>query len=311
MITYCRCPHAAAKPGEGRGLRPRVGATSSGHRHHETDGTPPASADALGTLCAGLAVTISAASAGAQAPGPQPALSGDEARRVQALTKAIDELERQGKYAEAVAPAREVFAIRRRVRGEAHWETISARFVEQKETRMAGLPAGEQSALAATLAQYDEASKLYMQGRYADSEKILGAILDVCHRTLGEDHPDTATARESLAACLVGRGRSADAEPIVQQALASRLRTLGGGHPETANTYNTLAVTLDARARYEESEPMHRQALAIRRDALGEDHPDTANSYHNLGAQPGIPRAIRRGRALPPQGAGDPPPRAG
>ena len=59
---------------------------------------------------------------------------------------------------------------------------------------MAGLPAGEQSELACGLAQYDEASKLYRPGRYADSEKLLRAILDVCRRTLGEDHPDTATA---------------------------------------------------------------------------------------------------------------------
>ena len=254
----------------------------------------------LGEYCASLALTVSAASAMAQAPGPRPAadaamgaavppsrlrvLSGDEAERVRAMAKTIEGLESQGRYDEAVAPAREVLAIRRRVQGEGHWETIGARFVEQKETRMADRPAEERAALGATLAQYEEASRLYMQGRYADSEKMLRAILDVSRRALGEDHPDTATCHESLAACLIGRGRSAEAEPILRRALAIRLRTMGDAHPETANTCNALAVALDRRARFDESEPLHRQALSIRRDALGEDHPDTANSYHNLGA---------------------------
>jgi CHAT domain-containing protein/tetratricopeptide (TPR) repeat protein len=257
----------------------------------------------LGTFCASLAVTVSAATALAQAPGAWPAadaarpapeaaeppprlrvLTGDEARQVEALAKTIDKLEREGRYAEAVVPAREVLAIRRRVQGEGHWEAISARFVEQKETRMAGQPAVERGALGATIAQYEEASKLYVQGRYADCEKVLRTIVDVSRRNLGEDHPDTATCDESLAACLIGRGRTAEAEPILRQALAIRLRTVGEGHPETAFTCNNLGVALDARARYDESEPMHRRALAIRREALGEDHPDTATSYHNLGA---------------------------
>ena len=78
-------------------------------------------------LAVGFLSMVATAAALAQAPpnegasGSKPpwqrVLQGDDANRVEALGKTISELEQKGQFAEAVAPAREVLAIRRRVQG--------------------------------------------------------------------------------------------------------------------------------------------------------------------------------------------------
>ena len=93
----------------------------------------------LRVLGASLVLAVSAATVLAQDPtanAPQPppwqrVLKGDEAKRVEALEKSIQDLEKKGQFAEAIAPAREVLAIRGRVQGEDHWETVNARIKEQ------------------------------------------------------------------------------------------------------------------------------------------------------------------------------------
>ncbi len=101
-------------------------------------------------------------------------------------------------------------------------------------------------------------------------------------KALGEDHPDTATSYNNLAATLGDQGKYAEAEAMHRRALAIRLKALGEGHPDTATSYNNLAATLHAQGKHAEAEAMYRRALAIRLKALGEGHPDTALSYSNL-----------------------------
>src|SRR5262249_14822947 len=62
-------------------------------------------------------------------------LEGDEARRAEELEKAIARARGEGRFGEAVGPAREVLAIRRQVQGEDHWETVSARIEAETMAR--------------------------------------------------------------------------------------------------------------------------------------------------------------------------------
>ena len=108
--------------------------------------------------------------------GPKPpsrrALEGDEARRAEELEKAIARAQGEGRFGEAVGPAREVLAIRRRVQGEDHWETVSARIEAETMARAAGLPGAVRSDLASGFRQADEADALYEAGRYAEAERL-------------------------------------------------------------------------------------------------------------------------------------------
>jgi tetratricopeptide (TPR) repeat protein len=213
---------------------------------------------------------------GAAPPPWQLVLRGDDAERVKGLDNAIDELERQGRFAEAMTPAREVLAIRRRAQGEGHWETISARIEGRARERIAGQPRADQSELAAVLRQQDETESLRRQGRHAEAEPLLRRMLAVRRRILGEDHPQTAESRDQLAVSLDGQGKYDETDALLRDVLAIRLRTLGDDHPQSAESYVKLAANLDNRGKSVEAEPLHQKAMAIARRTLGEDHLDMA-----------------------------------
>ena len=58
---------------------------------------------------------------------------------------------------------------------------------------------------------------------------------------LGDDHPDTLAARETLAWLTGLRGRLPEAEQLSREVLADRRRVLGASHPDTAAVRTELA----------------------------------------------------------------------
>jgi len=101
-------------------------------------------------------------------------------------------------------------------------------------------------------------------------------------QVLGPDHPDTLSARNSLAAAYQAAGRAAEAIPLYEQSLAACERLLGADHPRTLNSRSSLAVAYLGAGRLEEAIPLLEGTLAGRERVLGPDHPDTVNSRHNL-----------------------------
>jgi tetratricopeptide (TPR) repeat protein len=101
-------------------------------------------------------------------------------------------------------------------------------------------------------------------------------------QVLGPDHPDTLTARNSLAAAYQAAGRAAEAIPLYEQTLAACERLLGADHPRTLNSRSSLAVAYLGAGRLDEAIPLLERTLAGRERALGPDHPDTVTSRHNL-----------------------------
>jgi tetratricopeptide (TPR) repeat protein len=215
-------------------------------------------------------------------PPWQRVLKGDDARKVEAREKEIAELEKKGRFADAVTPAREVLAIRSRVQGEDHWETVTARIRAQTDARVAGLPGEAQSEVATAIRQTETAEEPYKKGHYTEAHPLYEQALAIRRKSLGEDHPDTAESYDRVAFNLNAQGRYAEAQPLFERALAIRRKSLGEDHPDTAQGYNNVAFNLDAQGHYAEAQPLHQRALAIRRTALGEDHPSTAQSYNNV-----------------------------
>jgi tetratricopeptide (TPR) repeat protein len=101
-------------------------------------------------------------------------------------------------------------------------------------------------------------------------------------QVLGPDHPDTLTARDSLAAAYEAAGRAAEAIPLYEQTLAACERLLGADHPRTLNSRSSLAVAYLGAGRLDEAIPLLERTLAGRERVLGPDHPDTVNSRHHL-----------------------------
>jgi tetratricopeptide (TPR) repeat protein len=101
-------------------------------------------------------------------------------------------------------------------------------------------------------------------------------------QVLGPDHPDTVTARNSLAAAYQAAGRAAEAIPLYQQTMAACERLVGADHPRSLNARSNLAVAYAGAGRLDEAIPLLERTVAGRERSLGPDHPDTVNSQNNL-----------------------------
>jgi tetratricopeptide (TPR) repeat protein len=209
-------------------------------------------------------------------------LTDADAQRAQVFKEQIDELEGAGRFVEALAPAREVAALRTRVQGAEHWQAADAARRVRTLAQVAALPAAARGELAAAIKLDVVGRQLLQQRGHAEAEPLLREALAIRRRVLGGDHPDTATSLHNLAVDLDARGQYAEAEPLLREALAIRRRVLGVDHPDTAASLIELAFNLDARGQYAEAEPLLREALAICRRVLGDDHPQTATSLNNL-----------------------------
>ena len=153
---------------------------------------------------------------------------------------------RAGKFAEALAPAREFAALRTRVQGAGHWQAADAARQVRTLMQVAALPDGDRAELASAIKLTEDVIQLMQQRRYAEAEPRHRRALEIHRRILGEDHPLTASSYNNLAINLDEQGRHAEAEPLLRQALAIRRRVLGEDHPLTANSYDSLADHLEA-----------------------------------------------------------------
>src|SRR5262245_11774995 len=236
---------------------------------------------------AALVLAACADSVAAVEKGPPQAsvrtLPGDDTRRVESLTKRIDQLKGAGRFAEAVEPAQQILAICQKGLGPDHWQAADARRTIDDLRAITALPDEGRKALASVGELARKAELKRVGGQYGEAERMDRTRLETCRRWLGDVHHDTAEGYNNLALSLHGQGKYAEADPLYRQALAIRLKTLGAGHPQSAGSYDNLADNLREQGRSAEAEPLLRTALAIRLKILGADHPTTAVSYHNLG----------------------------
>jgi CHAT domain-containing protein len=209
-------------------------------------------------------------------------LKGDDAKKVAELEKKNNDLEKAGRFTEAQETARQVLAIRTRVQGAEHWETMNAQWNLKTFTKVASLSAAAQEEWRTLADLVQKAEQLRQKGRYAEAEPLYREALEIRRRLLGEDHPYTAQSYNNFAMNLDAHGKYAEAEPLYREALEIRRRLLGEDHPYTGQSYNNVAMNMKAQGKYAEAERLFRKALEIRRRVLGEDHPYTAQSYNNV-----------------------------
>jgi tetratricopeptide (TPR) repeat protein/CHAT domain-containing protein len=139
-------------------------------------------------------------------------------------------------------------------------------------------PAAEQDQLM------QQATALYRAGKYADAIPLLERHAEAVKSQRGADHPDYATALNTLGQALHNADRLADAEPIMRRALAVDEKSLGLDHPSVARDLSNLARLLQAANRHAEAEPLYHRAATILESSLGPETPDLAAVLNNLAA---------------------------
>ena len=130
--------------------------------------------------------------------------------------------------------------------------------------------------------QYAIADLLLDQGKYADAENTLRAVIDVRTKLFGPDRPETLRSQNRLAYAVWRQGRYKDAQADFRQIIGEQEKVLGPENPDTLLSRNGLALALDDDGKHAEAETEHRQILSIRERILGAEHPDTLRSRNNL-----------------------------
>jgi CHAT domain-containing protein/tetratricopeptide (TPR) repeat protein len=209
-------------------------------------------------------------------------LTGDDEKRAKQLDEHIDGASKSDRWDEAIAKAEELRALRSRVQGPKHFETVDAEWRLTTLRRVASSSNEDRAAYQSALAMDEQARSLEGQGKYKEAEPLLQKALAIFCRLFTDDHPITATSYNNLASILKAEGNYSQAQPIFEKALAIRRRLLTDEHPSTATSYNGLASNLNAQGRYVQAQPLALKALAIRRRLLTDDHRDTAGSYNDV-----------------------------
>src|SRR5262245_694283 len=220
----------------------------------------------------GLLVLFIASATPGQTPAPpagQPTapglrkLTGDDARRAEELDKAIQAALKADRWDEAIARAEELRALRARVQGPKHFETVDAEWFLKALCRVAPMPHEDRVAYQLAYTVNEQAEALYAQGKYLQAQPLYEKALEIRRRLLSDDHHLAAERYNYLAVNLYAQRRYAAAQQLFEKALEIRRRLLSDDHPLTASSYNNVANNLNAQGEHARARPLYEKALAI------------------------------------------------
>jgi CHAT domain-containing protein len=212
---------------------------------------------------------------------PRELSRADVARSAELYAKAVA-LGREGKFAEARGPIREIADIRARVLGEGHFETADARRELETLAKLAALPEAGREEYRTTYVLSDRLNELSKQNRFDEAREPARQILDVYRRLLGPDASLVAVAAHRYGQVLYQAERFSEAETQFREALRVVRAVAGEDHPSVAAASGELAATLERLGQFAESRRLHETALAITSRLRGKNHPATAVSANNL-----------------------------
>jgi CHAT domain-containing protein len=201
--------------------------------------------------------------------------------------------ERMADYASAGKTWAELAALRAKVLGKDHWQTVDAGTAAKNAERLAALTDKERARLTEAAKLNLELHALYDQGRYSEGLPLAVEVVRIRREVLGEKHPELAAGISWLAQFYLSLSRHTQAEPLFAEALKIYREVLGEKHPNYATALDRIATLYKAMGRYTKAlyialgrfakaEPLFVEALRIRRELLGEKHPGCAESMHNL-----------------------------
>ena len=114
---------------------------------------------------------------------------------------------------------------------------------------------------------------LLQQGQPEEAVARYEQALAAAERTLGPDHPDTATWLLGLGSASMTLGDLDKAETYLRRSLRIHLDTVGEGHPNAIQTRMYQGVLSHNRTNFDEAIEHFQRALASAEEHLGETHP--------------------------------------
>jgi Flp pilus assembly protein TadD len=203
-----------------------------------------------------------------------------------------------GLVADAVQSFRAALALRARVLGDQHPDTLVSMTNLGASLKAQGDVAGARSlherALEANRWVLGEehsntlttmgnlAESLFEQGDIAGARALQEQMLEASRRRFGEEHPVTLTSMNNLAESLRARGDVAGAQRLHEHALEAFRRVRGEEHPDTLGIMHNLAESLRVQGDLAGARTLHERVFEARQRGLGEEHPDTLRSMNNL-----------------------------
>lgn len=127
-----------------------------------------------------------------------------------------------------------------------------------------------------------QAVQLLEQGHVTQAQQLLDMELAARRITLGENHPNTVTSVNNLAAALSLRGEFPRARALLEQAIEVRRKALGDRHADLLTPLNNLGVVLWYECEYDKARRAFEHVVELRRRLLGDEHPDTLVAMRNL-----------------------------
>ncbi len=209
-------------------------------------------------------------------------LAGDLEKRADQLDEQIDKALKADRWDEAIARARKLLALRTRVQGPKHFETVDADWRLKGLQRVAPMPREDRVAYQSSHTIDEQWEPLVEKGKYAQAQTLVEKGLAIRRRLLTDDHPDTADSYNNVAYTLWKQGKYAPAQPLFEKGLEIRRRLLSDDHPKTATSFNNVANNLEKQGKYAQAQPLFKKALEINHRLFTDDHPSTADSYNNL-----------------------------
>jgi hypothetical protein len=122
----------------------------------------------------------------------------------------------------------------------------------------------------------------FATGRLTQARSMQSRSVNFYRQVLGEEHPDTLTSMNNLAATLHAQGDLPGARALQEIVLKVWHWVLGEEHPGTLTSMNNLAQTLQAQGDLPGARALQEKGLAVQRRVLGEEHPGTLASMNNL-----------------------------
>jgi tetratricopeptide (TPR) repeat protein len=209
-------------------------------------------------------------------------LTGDLAARANELDTAVATALKADRWDAAIARADELLALRTRIQGPTHFETLNEEWRLKALRRVAPLSEKDRIAYQSARAINDQAAALEAKREYAKAQVLFEKALEIRRRLLTDDHPLTANSYENQAAMLEARGNYAAAHEVYAKVLDIRRRVLTENHPDTAAAFNNLGNNLCSRGMYRQAQQALESALEISRRVRGDGHSNTAASYSNV-----------------------------
>ena len=176
---------------------------------------------------------------------------------LEALSKQVVHLHREEKYREAEPIAEHYVDVARQSFGEQHLEYAKA---------------------IALLAD----NRKQQERHIGEAKDLYERVLAIREKLQGADHPDVASALNSLGEFWRYRGDLARAQVLHERSLDIRENSLESGHPAVAQSLHDLGMLYLNRGEYEKAEHLLKRALVIREKALAPDHIDIGDSLAGL-----------------------------